>query len=48
MTHYLVIVQGSFLKALPAEVVMAHLWPMAVAAVVTLSAATFMVRRRLQ
>lgn len=47
LTHFLVIVQGSFLKALPAGAVIAHLWPMALAAVVTLSAATFVVRRRL-
>lgn len=47
LTHFLVIVQGSFLKALPAEVVVSHLWPMAVTAVVMLSGATLVVRRRL-
>lgn len=48
LTHYLVILQGSFLKALPPADVFAQAWPMAAIAVVTLSLATFFVRSRLQ
>ncbi|MBM0104826.1 ABC transporter permease [Steroidobacter sp. S1-65] len=48
LKHYLIIVHGSFLKALPASEVFANLWPLAVIAAVTLSAAVVIVRRRLQ
>ncbi|WP_115717581.1 ABC transporter permease [Gallaecimonas mangrovi] len=48
LTHFLVIVQGSFLKALPVAVIIQHLWPMALAALVSLSLATVMVKSRLQ
>lgn len=48
LKHYLIILQGSFLKALPPSEIFAHAWPMAVIAVVTLSAATFFVRGKLQ
>lgn len=48
LRHFLVIVQGSFLKALPGSVVFAHLWPLAVIAVLTLSTAVVVVKRRLQ
>lgn len=47
LTHFLVIVQGSFLKAIPESVVLSHLWPMAVTALVTLMGATLVVQRRL-
>ena len=48
LKHYLIIVHGSFLKALPAAEVFANLWPLAVIAAVTLSAAVIIVQRRLQ
>lgn len=48
LTHYLVILQGSFLKALPPSEVFANAWPMAVIALVTLSATTLFVRGKLQ
>jgi ABC-2 type transport system permease protein len=48
LKHFLIIVQGSFLKALPLSDVFAHLWPMVVIAAVTLSAAVVIVQRRLQ
>lgn len=48
LTHYLIILQGSFLKALPPAEVFADAWPMAVIALVTLSAATVFVRGKLQ
>ena len=48
LQHFLVIVQGIFLKALPAEAVWAHLWPIAVIAAVTLGVALAFVGRRLQ
>lgn len=48
LKHFLVIVQGSFLKALPPEVVFANAWPMAAIAAVTLSMAVVFVQRRLQ
>lgn len=48
LKHMLIIVQGSFLKALPASEVLANLWPMALIGAVTLSAAVLIVQRRLQ
>lgn len=48
LKHYLIIVHGSFLKALPASEVFANLWPLIAIAAVTLSAAVVIVRRRLQ
>lgn len=48
LKHFLIIVQGSFLKALPAQDMLANAAPMAVIATVTLSVATLFVRRRLQ
>lgn len=48
LKHFLVIVQGLFLKALPAEAILANLWPIAVIAAVTLGAALVFVRGRLQ
>ncbi|MGR8931432.1 MAG: ABC transporter permease [Gammaproteobacteria bacterium] len=48
LKHYLIILQGSFLKALPPSEVFANLWQMVVIALVTLSAAIVFVRSRLQ
>ncbi len=48
LTHFLVIVEGSFLKAMPAADIAASMWPLAVIAVVSLTAATIFVRGRLQ
>jgi ABC-2 type transport system permease protein len=48
LKYYLVILQGSFLKALPAAEVLANVWPMAVIALVTLGAATLFVKGRLE
>ena len=48
LKHYLIIVQGSFLKAMPAEEVFRHAWPMAIIALVTLTVATVFVRGKLQ
>ena len=46
--HYLVIVKGLFLKGMPASEVLRNLWPLAVIAIVTLSAATWLFRHRLE
>ena len=48
LKYYLVILQGSFLKALPPAEVFANVWPMAVIALITLSAATLFVKSRLE
>ena len=48
LTHFLVIVEGTFLKAMPASDIIANTWPLAVIALVTLSMATMFVRSRLQ
>lgn len=48
LTHFLVIVEGSFLKAMPARDIFANLWPLLIIAVVTLSLAVIFVRGRLQ
>lgn len=48
LKHFLIIVQGTFVKALPASEVLANAWPMAVIALVTLSAAITIVRGKLQ
>ena len=48
LKYYLIIVRGSFLKALPASDIFANLWPMALIALVTLSSAIVIVRRKLQ
>lgn len=46
--HFLVIVKGLFLKAMPASEVLDNLWPLALIATLTLSAATWLFRRRLE
>ncbi len=48
LRHFLVIVQGTFLKALPWRDVFAHLWPMAAIAAASLWIATIFVRSKLQ
>jgi len=48
MTYYLIIVRGSFLKELPAAEILNNAWPMALIALVTLSSAIVIVKRRLQ
>ena len=48
LKHYLIILQGSFLKSLPPSEVFANAWPMALIALVTLSTATLFVRSKLQ
>ncbi len=47
MKYYLIIVRGSFLKAMPPADILANAWPMAVIALVTLSTAIIIVRRTL-
>jgi ABC-2 type transport system permease protein len=44
--HFVVISRGIFLKDLPVSVVLDHLWPMALIALVTLSAAASMFRNK--
>lgn len=48
LTHFLVIVHGSVLKAMPPADILSNLWPLAAISLVTLSAATLFVRARLQ
>jgi len=48
LTHFLVIVEGSFLEAMPAQDILGSLWPLALIASVTLTMATLFVRGRLQ
>ncbi len=48
LTHFLIIVEGSFLKAMPPGDIFASLWPLAAIALVTLTMASIFVRGRLQ
>lgn len=48
LTYYLEIVRGSFLKSLPPSEVLENAWPMALIALVTLSSAIVIVKRKLQ
>lgn len=48
LTHFLIIVEGSFLKAMPSGDILANLWPLALIAMVTLTTASLFVRARLQ
>jgi len=48
LKHFLIIIQGSFMKKVTGGDIWAHTWPMAVIAAVTLTAATSLVRSRLQ
>lgn len=44
--HFVVISKGAFLKDLPIDVIVAHLWPLALIAAVTLTAATWLFRHK--
>jgi ABC-2 type transport system permease protein len=46
--HYLVIAQGVFMKALPAQEIIAHTIPMVIVAIVSLITAGLLVRTKLQ
>ncbi len=48
LRYMLVITKGLFLKAMPVEIVLQNLWPMALIALCTLSGATWFFRRRLE
>lgn len=48
LTHFLIIVEGIFLKAMPPRDILTSLWPLAVIALATLTMATIFVRGRLQ
>jgi ABC-2 type transport system permease protein len=48
LKHFLVIIQGGFVKAMPPADMLANAWPMAVIAAVTSLSATVIVKRRLQ
>ena len=48
LRHFLVITQGSFMKALPADVVWDRVWPMLIIGATTLGTAFLFVQRRLQ
>ncbi|MCY4427963.1 MAG: ABC transporter permease [Halieaceae bacterium] len=48
LKHFLIIVQGSFLKSMPPEEVWCNTWPMLIIAAVTYTSATLFVERRLQ
>lgn len=48
LTHFLVVVEGTFLKAMPASDILANTWPLAVITLATLTMATIFVRSRLQ
>src|SRR5690606_18274909 len=48
LKHFLVIVQGAFLKSLPPDVILETLWPIVLIAATTLTAALVFVRGRLE
>jgi len=48
LTHFLIIVEGSFHKGLPTQDVLHSLWPLACIAATCLGAAVWLVRGRLQ
>ena len=48
LTHFLVIVRGVFLRDMPFWLVAERIWPMALTAVFTISAAAWMFRRKVQ
>jgi ABC-2 type transport system permease protein len=48
LRHFLVVVKGVFLKDLPAAEVIANTWPLALIALVTLSCAAWLFRRRME
>lgn len=48
LRYFLVISKGSFLKAMPAEIVFHNTWPMAIIALLTLTVSSLFFRRRLE
>ena len=48
LKHYLILVQGSFMKALPLSVMIQHTYPLLLIAIGTLSLSVFFVKRTLQ
>jgi ABC-2 type transport system permease protein len=48
LRYFLIISKGSFLKAMPADMVLNQVWPMAVIALFTLTGAALFFRRRLE
>jgi ABC-2 type transport system permease protein len=48
LTHFMVIMRGVFLRDMPLWLVAQRIWPMALIAVVTISAAAWLFRRRVQ
>ena len=48
LTHFIVIMRGVFLRDMPFWLVAERIWPMALIAVVTISAAAWLFRRRVQ
>lgn len=48
LRFFLVVAKGSFLKAMPADLVFNNTWPMAIIAAFTLCAATWLFRKRLE
>lgn len=48
LKHFMIVIQGSFLKSMSAAEVWANTWPLILIAAVTLTAATLIVRQRLQ
>jgi ABC-2 type transport system permease protein len=48
LTHFMVIMRGVFLRDMPFWLVAQRIWPMALIAVVTISAAAWLFRRRVQ
>lgn len=48
LRYFLVVAKGSFLKAMPFDIVADNIWPMAIIAIVTLTTAQWFFRHRLQ
>lgn len=48
MKHFLIIIQGSFAKAMPASDILANAWPLVVIAAVSMTLAMVIVKRKLQ
>jgi ABC-2 type transport system permease protein len=48
MKHFLIIIQGSFAKAMPPSDILANAWPLVVIATVSMSLAMVIVKRKLQ
>lgn len=48
LRYFLVVAKGSFLKAMPADIIFSNTWPMALIAIFTLTAARWFFRHRLE